>query len=83
MSLDPIYYTDEYPREGCVLTINILAKDRAHLVVSAPNGKHLESYASVPYAEMPRMVAEWLSGKAPKLFGSRGQPSTSGSAVTA
>lgn len=78
MSLDPIYYTDEYPREGCTLTIKLLPGDRAHLMVKAPNGRHLESYASAPYAEMPRMVGEWLSGKVPKL---RRQSSTSGSAV--
>lgn len=82
VSLDPIYYTDEYPREGCVLTINLLANDRVHLVVSAPNGKHLESYAAFPYAETPRVLAEWLSGKAPNTVSRRGQPSTSGSMVT-
>lgn len=67
-ALDPIYYTDEYPREGCMLSISV-QKNRCGLSVIAPGGKVIEGYAYVPYSEMPRMVDEWLSGRAPRLKG--------------
>jgi hypothetical protein len=65
--LDPIYATDEYPREACTVSIDV-QKDGYHMSVFAPNGKHLEGYALVktPRA-VSRMLEEWACGYAPRI----------------
>lgn len=65
--MDNIYYGDDYPRAGCILTIDVQAT-RCALSVFAPGmEKKIESYAAVPHAEIGRMVGEWLAGNPPTL----------------
>lgn len=64
-ALDPIYYTDGYPREGCSLEVNVEASV-CGIHVRAPGGRPLESYLP-PRGEVGRYVQEWLDGIAPRV----------------
>lgn len=66
--LNSIYYTDDYPREGCTVTVKVVG-GKFFLRESAPNGLCMATYAPVSTAEAAgRMVSEWASGKAPSRF---------------
>ena len=60
-----IYCTDDYPREGCKLTIKV-RNGRYVMHVAAPNGAPLESYLARNPKAISRMVREWCEGRAPK-----------------
>lgn len=79
MAIDPIYFTDDYPRQGCIVAVDVQENGYA-LTVRAPNGALLETYAVVktPRA-VARMVEEWCAGFAPRL---RDRLDQSGSSVT-
>jgi hypothetical protein len=64
---DPIYFTDDYPRTGCVVSIDVQADGYA-MRIAAPGGKVIESYAKVktPRA-IGRVVEEWCAGMKPRL----------------
>lgn len=63
--IDPVYFTDEYPREGCGLSI-VVGIDGCSMTVHAPNGRAIESY--LPSSEeVGRYVQEWVSGMVPRL----------------
>lgn len=67
--MDAIYATDDYPREGCTLTVDI--RNGGYVLrVFSPCGKMMEGYASVntPRA-IGRMVEEWASGLVPRIHG--------------
>lgn len=61
---DPIYFTDEYPREGCKIEIEI-KEERCSLRIRAPNGRMLECYLP-SRTEVGRYIQEWLAGKVPR-----------------
>ena len=61
--LDPIYYTDEYPRDRCTITIEV-GGERCSVRVYAPGGEILECYLP-PRDDVPAMLALWLDGKVP------------------
>lgn len=65
--MDAIYSTDEYPRKGCVLTVDV-TKGGYVLRVFSPCGQIMEGYATVktPRA-IGRMVEEWCSGMVPRI----------------
>lgn len=46
--LDPVYYTDDYPRAGCTISIAVpTGRDgltNFSVGIAAPNGQRLESY---------------------------------------
>lgn len=62
-SLDPIYYTDDYAREECLVTINV-GSDRCSMRIFAPSGEILECY-NPHTVDVPAMMEIWLSGKVP------------------
>lgn len=62
-ALEPIYYTDEYPREGCTITIKV-GDERCSMQVSAPGGKVIDCYAP-PRSDVASMLALWMEGKVP------------------
>jgi hypothetical protein len=65
--INPIYYTDEYPREGCIAVIDVTAAGYT-LAIKAPNGAAIETYANVRSSDdISRMLKEWCEGKAPGL----------------
>lgn len=64
--MDPIYFTDNYPREGCTLAVNVQA-NRYVLSVLAPGGKVIETYAAKTPRQLARMIEEWCAGWAPRL----------------
>lgn len=72
---DPIYFTDDYPRAGCGVSIDVM-DDGYSLRISAPDGHPMEVYAKVktPRA-IGRMVEEWCSGLPPRLHDRLDQPS--------
>ena len=76
--MDNIYYSDDYPRDGCILTIDVQATHCSLSVFMPRMEKRIERYASVPHAEIGRMVGEWLAGKPPTLKAQ----SASGSSAT-
>lgn len=76
-----IYFTDDYPRQGCRLTVDVL-RNGYNLQVLAPSGRFLESYPARTPHELACMVEDWCNGAAPRLIGGDGQPA-SGSEVTA
>lgn len=51
--INPIYFTDDYPREGCRITIKVPAGDRAgrcwSVQIQVP--EDIEKAAGVPYLE--------------------------------
>lgn len=63
--IDPIYFTDAYPRCGCRMEIEVL-EGRCYLRVYAPSGQILEAYRP-PSAELGRYVQEWMDGIAPRI----------------
>ena len=67
--MDAIYSNDDYPRQGCVLSIDV-QKDGYALRVFSPCGQIMECYAVVktPRA-IGRMVEEWASGLVPRIHG--------------
>lgn len=62
--LHPIYYTDEYPREGCSIGIDV-ATSGICLRVYAPNGRQLEAYAPKSADAAAAIVLAWLRGEVP------------------
>ena len=66
----PIDYSgDDYPREGCIVTIDVL-RDGYVLRIASPKGVPLEGYAKVKTARaIGRMVEEWCAGFAPRIHG--------------
>lgn len=69
LAADNIYATDDYPRDGCVASVEVLA-DGYRLAIFDPHGRRIEGYAVVksPVA-ISRMLREWCEGKPPKLKG--------------
>lgn len=63
--MDPIYHTDHYPREGCIVSIDV-QKDRYVLGIKAPTGEPMEFYSAKTPRAIGRMVDEWCSGFAPR-----------------
>lgn len=62
-----VYCGDDYPREGCTLTVDVCAGGY-DLQVNAPNGNPIEIYATARSPrQLARMVEEWCSGQKPKL----------------
>ena len=59
--IHPAYFTDEYPREGLTLVIDLQADGAAMMAVYHP-GKTtpLETYFCDDDAVLQRRVAEWL-----------------------
>lgn len=64
--IDPVYFTDDYPREGCSVVFEVRGSSSS-MTVRAPNGKPLESYLVQP-GMAGKYLDEWLSGKAPGKF---------------
>lgn len=65
--VDSLFFTDGYPREGCVASVDVRANGYA-LSIHAPGGQCIERYAPVHSADdICRMLREWLSGSAPRL----------------
>jgi hypothetical protein len=64
--MDPIYHTDSYPREGCIVSIDV-QKDGYALRISSPTGEPMEFYGKVrtPRA-IGRLVEEWCAGFVPR-----------------
>lgn len=66
-----IYCTDDYPREGCTLKIDIkriCGSVHYTLRVYAPyGGFSIEGYGTTNPVALGRMVREWCEGRAPKL----------------
>lgn len=62
-----VYCTDDYPREGCIVTIDV-QRNGYGLRIAAPNGAPMECYAFVrtPRA-IGRMLEEWCGGRKPRL----------------
>lgn len=64
-----IYCTDDYPREGCTLTIKVSDKAppyaRYLMFVTAPNGAVIESYRTYRTSTLVRRVRDWCEGRAP------------------
>lgn len=66
---DNVYATDDYPREGCSASVDVLASGY-RLSIRDPNGRLLEGYAVVKStAAISRMLREWCDGKRPKIKG--------------
>lgn len=67
--MDAIYATDDYPRAGCRISIDV-QKDGYFMSVFSPCGTIMEGYATVetPRA-IGRMVEEWASGLVPRING--------------
>jgi len=68
--MNPIYSSDDYPRDGCEIVIKI--KDgKCYMVIYAPKNeamcrkaRKLEAYGP-SIEDAPRVLGEWLSGIAP------------------
>lgn len=71
---DPVYFTDDYPREGCRLVVEVL-RGRYALGVIDPSGKQIESYGPKTARQLARMVEEWCGGFAPRASSPLDQPS--------
>jgi hypothetical protein len=65
LKIDPIYFTDDYPRVGCSLVV-VVGEDGCSMRALAPNGRTLESYRP-PKAEIGRYVQEWVAGIVPRF----------------
>ena len=63
--MDAIYYTDNYPREGCVIGIDVQASGYA-LSIVAPGGKVIETYVAKTPRQLARMIEEWCCGFSPR-----------------
>jgi hypothetical protein len=60
--LHPAYSTDEYPRRGLCLVIDLQADGKSWLCVYHPDKKTpLESYPCADEAMLHQRIAEWLS----------------------
>lgn len=65
--IDPVFFTDDYPRAGCVVEVRVPAQPGGlyHVVAANPKGKILESYI----ADTPLMAAvvalAWMGGAPP------------------
>lgn len=65
--VDSLFFTDGYPREGCVASVDVRANGYA-LSIHAPWGQCIERYAPVHSPDdICRMLREWMSGSAPRL----------------
>lgn len=71
---DPIYFSDDYPRAGCRLVVDV-QDDRYVLGVIEPGGKQIETYGPKTAQQLARMIKEWCSGSAPRLFAMQDQSS--------
>lgn len=83
MELPVEYYSDEYPREGCRLEIDV--RNGCYWMSVYPPGreKAIERYAGVETPDgIGRMVREWCAGKAPVLRRKSDYSVSAGSQVT-
>lgn len=64
-----IYCTDDYPREGCTLTIKVRdvgpGISRYSMIVRNPFGTQIEAYRANKPQTIGDMVREWCEGRAP------------------
>jgi hypothetical protein len=59
------YSGDDYPRLGCILTVDV-SKNGYSLRVYSPSGRMLEAYALVKTPEqIAHMVRQWCSEEVP------------------
>lgn len=74
-----IYCTDDYPRDGCTLTIKVSDKGppfaRYLMFVAAPNGTTIESYRAHKISTIINMARDWCEGRAPAKGYDRDQES--------
>ncbi len=62
---DPVYYTDDYPRTGCAIGIDVQAHGYA-FSITEPGGKVIETYHAKNERALSRMIEEWCRGFAPR-----------------
>ena len=61
-----VFETDEYPREGCMLTLNIRAPGKGMCwAVIDPYGRQIEAYSAPSAEALLAQLGEWLAGHAP------------------
>lgn len=68
-----IYCTDDYPREGCTMTIRV-TKYGYVTEISAPNGQVFESGGAKTPEGISNMVRNWCEGRAPRPGAREDQP---------
>lgn len=69
-SAENVYATDDYPREGCTASVDVLASGY-RLSIRGPGGRLIEGYATVRSpAAISRMLREWCEGNRPVTKGS-------------
>ncbi len=62
LALDPMYFTDEYPRDGLSLVVDVRANGAFWLRVYHPDrDSPLESYPCGDESMLHKRMAEWLS----------------------
>lgn len=67
------YSGDDYPREGCVVAVDV-QRNGFQMKVFDPSGRILETYRSVSTAAcVARMLEEWCAGKIPGLSAPQSQ----------
>lgn len=59
-SLDPIYFTDDYPREGCKVTL-FIKKDITVVLIHTPNGSQNESF-HIENEILGESLNDWING---------------------
>lgn len=80
--MNPIYFTDEYPRQGCTAGVDV-TKHGFTLSIHAPCGHIMEVYHAKTSRGICRMLEEWCNGFKPASHHCLDQlPSASGSTVT-
>lgn len=62
---DPVYFTDDYPRTGCYLAVDVLATGYT-LSVFEPSRKLIETYGAKTARQLAVMIEEWASGIKPR-----------------
>lgn len=64
--MNPIYFTDDYPRVNCRIVIDI--KDSGYMVsIVEPEGRVIETYGGFKSARaLSVMIEEWCNGVVPK-----------------
>ena len=62
---DPVYFTDRYPRTGCVIAIDVQTHGYA-FSITEPGGKAIEFYHAKTERALCRMIEEWCRGFAPR-----------------
>ena len=77
---NPVYYTDNYPRVGCVIGIDVQASGYA-FSITAPGGKAIEFNHAKNERALCRMIEEWCRGFVPRSINRLDQFSC-GSSVT-